>query len=68
YGHKKLLLLDGTLGINSAHSLLFIGMVVDNAKKGIPVVFFHFTAKKSTTAAHTDYDGLLLQDLLGHWK
>ncbi|KAG1743911.1 hypothetical protein EDB19DRAFT_1927409 [Suillus lakei] len=59
YGHKKLLLLDGTFGVNSACSLLFIGMVINDAKKGIPV---------STTAAHADYDGPLLQDLLGRWK
>ncbi|KAG1732822.1 hypothetical protein EDB19DRAFT_1831179 [Suillus lakei] len=51
-----------------ACSLLFIGMVINDTKKGILVVFFHFTARKSTTAAHMDYDGPLLQDLLGHWK
>lgn len=68
YGHKKLLLLDGTFGVNSARSLLFIGMVIDMDHKGIPVVFIHFTARKSTMAAHADYNGDLLQSLLLKWK
>jgi len=68
YGHHKLLLLDGTFGINSARSLLFIGMVIDDDRKGIPIVFFHFTARKITKAAHADYDGKLLKDLLSKWK
>ena len=29
YGHNNLLLLDGMFGVNSARSLLFIGMVID---------------------------------------
>lgn len=40
YAHKKLLLLDGTFGINSARSLLFIGMAVNEENTGIPIVFF----------------------------
>ena len=68
HGHNKLLLLDGTFGINSARLLLFIGMVIDEDRKGIPIVFFHFTAQKVTQAAHTDYDTNLLQDLLQKWK
>ena len=68
YGHNKLLLLDGTFGVNSARSLLFIGMVIDADRKGIPVVFIHFTARKSTTAAHADYNSELLEDLLCKWK
>ena len=68
YGHKKLLLLDGTFGVNSARLLLFIGMVINTDRKGIPVIFIHFTAQKSTTAAHADYNGKLLQSLLLKWK
>lgn len=68
YGHKKLLLLDGTFGINSSKSLLFIGMVVNAENKGIPIMFFHFTARKTAAAAHADYDGALLTDLLARWK
>jgi hypothetical protein len=68
HGHKKLLLLDGTFGINSARSLLFIGMAINNENKGIPIVFFHFTARKTSAATHGDYDGPLLQDLLSRWK
>ncbi|KAG1746910.1 hypothetical protein EDB19DRAFT_1826291 [Suillus lakei] len=66
--HKKLLLLDGTFGINSTQSLLFIGMARNHKNKGIPIVFFHFTAWKTSAATHGDYDGLLLQDLLSCWK
>lgn len=44
YGHKKLLLLNGTFGVNSTRLLLFIGMVINTDRKGIPVVFIHFTA------------------------
>jgi hypothetical protein len=68
YGHKKLLLLDGTFGVNSSHSLLFIGMAINHENKGIPIVFFHFTAQKMAAATHGDYDGLLFEDLLACWK
>ncbi|KAL4062261.1 hypothetical protein J3A83DRAFT_4112582, partial [Scleroderma citrinum] len=68
YSHQKLLLLDRTFGISSTQSLLFIGMVVDNDQKGIPIVFFHFMACKFTQAAHANYDGRLLEDLLRKWK
>ena len=36
--------------------------------KGIPVVFIHFTAQKSTIATHADYNSNLLEDLLLKWK
>jgi hypothetical protein len=68
YGHKKLLLLNGTFGVNSFCSLLFISMAVNHKNKGIPIVFFHFTARKTAAATHGDYDGLLLKDLLARWK
>ena len=68
YGHNNLLLLDGMFGVNSARSLLVIGMVIDAEQKGIPVVFIHFTTRKSTIAAHADYHSNLLEDLLLKWK
>ncbi|KAG2063595.1 hypothetical protein BDR04DRAFT_1163528 [Suillus decipiens] len=68
YGHKRLILFDGTFGINSAQSLLFIGMAINHENKCIPIVFFHFTAWKTSAATHGDYDRPLLQDLLNRWK
>lgn len=43
-------------------------MVINDDRKGIPIVFFHFTARKITQAAHADYDGKLLEGLLRKWK
>jgi hypothetical protein len=48
----KILLLNGTFGINSSKLLLFIKMALNAENKQIPIVFLHFTAQKITATAH----------------
>jgi hypothetical protein len=39
YGHENQIIVDGTFGVCDSRILLFIIMVVDENKKGIPVAF-----------------------------
>ncbi|CAG8784299.1 2044_t:CDS:2 [Cetraspora pellucida] len=43
YGHKNLILVDGTFGISKHKLLLFTIMVIDKNNKGIPIAFILFT-------------------------
>ena len=44
FGHENQILLDGTFGICNKRILLFISMVLDEERKGIPVSFLMFSA------------------------
>src|SRR6202453_1850236 len=68
YGHKHQMLMDGTFGTCTARVLTFILMAIDDNGKGIPVAFIIFTARKHAKAVHADYNGALLEMLLGQWK
>lgn len=68
YGHKKIVLMDGTFGVCSARILLFILMAIDEANHGIPIAFMLFTAKQGHKAVHASYDGSVLQGLLSRFK
>ncbi|KAF8057038.1 hypothetical protein FPV67DRAFT_1456570 [Lyophyllum atratum] len=68
YGHCSQLILDGTFGVCSARLLLFIAMVVDEHRKGVPVAFFLFSAPTGNRATHAGYNTAILRELLTHWK
>ncbi|KAI0700325.1 hypothetical protein BC835DRAFT_1412129 [Cytidiella melzeri] len=68
YGHKNVVVMDGTFGVCSVRVLLFILMVVDNSNRGIPVAFFLFTAKEKHTAVHASYDSTVLEKFLFQFR
>lgn len=67
YAHNGQLILDGTFGICDRRLLLFIGMTIDNRRKGIPIVFFLFSAPTGSKATHAGYDTDILTELLREW-
>lgn len=68
YGHNKQVLMDGTFGVCSARTLLFIGMAINDDNHGVPIFFIFFTATAGAKLASSDYSGALLTEYLGHWK
>ncbi|KAJ6610917.1 hypothetical protein B0H10DRAFT_2224618 [Mycena sp. CBHHK59/15] len=58
YGHENQIILDGTFGICDSRLLLFIVMVIDENRKGVPVAFLMFSAptgnKQSSSGYNTD--------------
>ncbi|KAI0682701.1 hypothetical protein BC835DRAFT_1311425 [Cytidiella melzeri] len=68
YGHKNVVVMDGTFGVCSARVLLFILMVIDNSNRGIPVAFFLFTAKEEHTAVQASYDSTILEEFLFQFR
>ncbi|KAF7332853.1 hypothetical protein MVEN_02390300 [Mycena venus] len=68
YGHKRQVMMDLTFGICSGHVLLTILMAIDEQNHGVPIGAFLFSAKQEAKAVHADYNGPLLQRLLGEWK
>lgn len=67
YAHDGQLILDGTFGLCDRRLLLFIGLTIDEAGKGVPIVFFLFSALTGTQATHAGYDTDILTELLGEW-
>jgi len=67
YAHGRQLVLDGTFGICDCRLLLFIGLAIDNNNKGVPIVFFLFSAPTGSQATHAGYDTDILTDLLKAW-
>ncbi|CAK5273591.1 unnamed protein product [Mycena citricolor] len=68
YGHKKQIILDGTFGICDKQLLLFIVMVVDHDKKGVPVAFMMFSAPAGNKQSSLGYDSEILTKLLHTWR
>ncbi|KAI0701871.1 hypothetical protein BC835DRAFT_1411365 [Cytidiella melzeri] len=68
YGHKNIVVIDGTFGVCSARVLLFILMVVDNSNCGIPIAFFLFTAKEKHMAVHASYDSTILEEFIFQFR
>ncbi|KIJ35569.1 hypothetical protein M422DRAFT_262151 [Sphaerobolus stellatus SS14] len=67
YGHGCQLILDGTFGICDSCLLLFIGMAIDEKQRGVPIVFFLFSAPTGSQAMHAGYDTDILTELLRAW-
>ncbi|KAJ7156431.1 hypothetical protein C8R43DRAFT_883829 [Mycena crocata] len=68
FGHKKQMLMDLTFGVCSGRVLVAVLMVIDDHNHGIPVATMLFSAKKEAKAVHADYNGKLMEKVLGHFK
>ncbi|KAH6884047.1 hypothetical protein BKA70DRAFT_1446097 [Coprinopsis sp. MPI-PUGE-AT-0042] len=68
HGHKKQVLMDLMFGFCSAPALLLILMALNEHGKGLPIALIVFTAHEHVKAAHTDYNELLITQLLGLYK
>ncbi|KAF5381270.1 hypothetical protein D9615_008377 [Tricholomella constricta] len=68
YGHRSQLVLDGTFGVCSTRLLLFIAMVIDKNRKGVPVAMFLFSAPTGNRATQAGYNTAVLRELLTKWK
>ena len=68
YVHHSQLILDGTFGVCSSRILLFIALGVDEARKGVPIAFFLFSAPTGSRATHAGYDTSIISELLGRWR
>ncbi|PBK80706.1 hypothetical protein ARMGADRAFT_1039860 [Armillaria gallica] len=64
YGHQKQVFMDLTFGFSSSRVLLAILLAVDDNKRGVPLGFLLFSARKDAKAVHADYNGELLTHLL----
>ena len=62
FGHNQLVLLDGTFGICNRKILLFIFLVLDSQKQGIPIAFFLFSPP-SNKQSSGGYDHRILSKL-----
>ena len=62
FGHNQLLLLDGTFGVCNRKILLFIFLILDSQKQGIPVAFFLFSPPSNKQASGS-YDHKILAKL-----
>ncbi|KAJ7850480.1 hypothetical protein B0H14DRAFT_2581920 [Mycena olivaceomarginata] len=58
------IILDGTFGICDSRLLLFIVMVIDKDRKGVPVAFLMFSAPTGNKQPSCDYDTEILTKLL----
>jgi hypothetical protein len=68
YGHQNQIILDGTFGVCDSRLLLFIIMVVDENKKGVPVAFLMFSAPAGNKQSSAGYNTEILTKLIGMWK
>ncbi|KAJ7610601.1 hypothetical protein DFH06DRAFT_1016591 [Mycena polygramma] len=68
YGYENQIILDGTFGICDSRLLLFIVMVVDENRKGIPVAFLMFSAPTGNNQSSSGYNTEILTKLIGEWK
>ncbi|KAJ7209277.1 hypothetical protein GGX14DRAFT_632566 [Mycena pura] len=68
YGHESQIILDGTFGICSSRLLLFIIMVIDEKRRGVPVAFLFFSAPSGNKLSSSGYDTSILAKLLQKWS
>lgn len=68
YGHKKLILIDGTFGISIQKILLFVVLAIDENNKGIPLAMIHFSAPAGNKQTAAGYNSAILEKLLRLWK
>ncbi|KAF7355782.1 MULE domain-containing protein [Mycena sanguinolenta] len=68
YGHENQIIVDGTFGICDSRLLLFIVMVVDENRKGIPVAFLLFSAPTGNRQSSAGYDTAILTKLIRSWR
>src|ERR1700761_1762966 len=68
FGHENQIILDGTFGICDSRILLFITMVLDDERKGIPVSFLMFSAPSSNKQTSAGYDTAILVKVLSKWR
>jgi hypothetical protein len=68
YGHENQIILDGTFGVCDSRLLLFILMVTDENKKGIPVAFLLFSAPAGNKQSLSDYNTSIIAKLLKTWQ
>ena len=61
FGHEKILLLDGTFGICNRKILLFILMILDEQKQGIPISYFLFSPPSNNKCTSSGYDHKILE-------
>jgi hypothetical protein len=68
YGHQSQIILDGTFGVCDSRLLLFIVMVVDQNKKGLPVAFLLLSAPPGNKQSSAGYNTAIVTKLLQAWK
>jgi hypothetical protein len=67
YGHENQIIVDGTFGVCDSRILLFIVMVVDENKKGVPVAFLLFSAPTGNKQSSAGYNTAILEKLFRVW-
>lgn len=68
YGHRAQIILDGTFGVCDRRVLLFVIMAVDEENRGVPLVFFLFSAPAGNQQSSAGYNTAILEALLRRWK
>ncbi|KAJ7679886.1 hypothetical protein B0H17DRAFT_1138902 [Mycena rosella] len=68
YGHENQIMLDGTFGICDSRLLLFIVMVIDENRRGVPVAFLMFSAPTGKKQSSSGYNTEILTKLICAWK
>ncbi|KAJ6560824.1 hypothetical protein DFH09DRAFT_1482414 [Mycena vulgaris] len=68
YGHENQIIVDGTFGICNSRVLLFIVMVIDENRKGVPVAFLMFSAPTGNKQSSAGYDTAILTKLIRKWR
>ncbi|KAJ7204907.1 hypothetical protein C8J57DRAFT_1441401 [Mycena rebaudengoi] len=68
YGHENQIILDGTFGVCDSRLLLFILMVTDENKRGIPVAFLLFSAPAGNKQSSSGYNTSIIAKLLKAWQ
>ncbi|KAJ6623738.1 hypothetical protein B0H10DRAFT_2213411 [Mycena sp. CBHHK59/15] len=68
YGHENQIILDGTFGICDSRLLLFIVMVIDENRKGVPVAFLMFSAPTGNKQSSSGYNTDILTKVIQAWK
>ena len=68
FGYQQILHLDRTFGISNKKILLFILLVLDDQKKGIPIGYLLFSAAGGAQRASSSYNHSILKELLLHYK
>ncbi|KAJ7279631.1 hypothetical protein C8J57DRAFT_990137, partial [Mycena rebaudengoi] len=68
YGHDNQIILDGTFGVCDSRLLVFIVMIIDENKKGIPVAFLLFSAPTENKQSSAGYNTTIIAKLLKAWQ
>jgi hypothetical protein len=61
FGHENILLLDGTFGVCNRKILLFILMILDQQKQGVPIAYFIFSPPSHNKCVSSGYDHKILE-------